>query len=131
VLRARDAAVRLRRRTGFRGAFLILLGTFDAFYGWYLVTMGSLEYPLLIPERTWGIIWLAIGVILAAGSQTIADRWFYTLATALKIAWAAEFFRIQYVHDGGQWTRGAYFLALGLIVVLVSSWPEPAWMRPR
>jgi hypothetical protein len=119
----------LRKRLGFRGTFLFLLGLFDVFYGWYLLAGGRLQFPPFIPERAWGLVWLAVAAVLVAGAFAERDWWAYGLGTTLKVAWAMEFFRIEYVHGGMQWTRAAYFLALGLIVVLVSRWPEPKLVR--
>ena len=120
------AARRAGRALGYRGGFLWLLAAFDVFYGWYLASGGALEYGLFVPERAWGTIWLAVAALLAFGGTRSWDGWYFAAAVALKTAWAMEFFRFQLEYPGSlQWTRGAYFLALALIVLLASAWPEP------
>lgn len=121
-----DRLARLGRMLGFRGGFLALLAAYDAFYGWYLLKSGAFLGALLIPEHTWGWIWLGVAVLLLYGATRSADRWFYALATGLKVAWALEFFRLQVSeHIPLQWLRGSYYLALAAIVMLVAAWPEP------
>lgn len=117
-------------RAGHRGLFLFLLGFFDIFYGWYLAAGGALEFPLLIPETAWGIIWLTAGALMIFGAWVKRDAVFFALAAGLKCAWALEFARQQFQHNNLLWTRAAYWLALALIVVAVSAWPEPPVTGP-
>ena len=120
------AARRAGRALGYRGGFLWLLAAFDVFYGWYLLAGGQLQYALFVPERTWGGIWLAVAAVLVFGGVRSWDGPYFSAAAFLKCAWAMEFVRFQLEHPGSlQWTRGAYFLALALIVLLASAWPEP------
>jgi hypothetical protein len=112
------------RQVGHRGAFLILLGIFDIFYGAYLAAGGSLGHSLLLPERPWGWAWIGTGALLILGGTRRRDGWFFCLAAFLKLIWAGEYFRAQSLGQALQWTRGAYFLAFGLIVLVISSWPE-------
>ncbi len=113
-------------RAGHRGLFLFLLGCFDIFYGWYLAAGGALQFPTLIPEMAWGIIWLSAGALLiCCGTWVKRDAPFYAVAAGLKCAWALEFLRLQEQHSSLQWTRGAYWLMFALIVVAASAWPEP------
>ena len=122
VLRqAREAAW---ARAGHRGVFLALLGCYDIFFGWYLAAGGALQFPTVIPVMAWGIIWLTAGALLACGAAVKRDAPFFALAACLKTAWALEFFRLQAEHGGLEWIRGAYWLALALIVLAVSAWPE-------
>lgn len=127
----RSAATWFRRRAGFRGMFLLLVALFDAFYGWGLTAGIPLAYHLVVPERAWGIIWLSVAAILVQGAFVISDRWHYALASLLGCAWALELFRITAGHGSLEWTRGAYFLVLALIVTLVSAWPEPSPPRTK
>ena len=115
----------LWRHAGYRGMFLLLLAAFDVFYGLYLVLGAPLQFAPLIPERAWGIIWLAVAAALAEGALLGERRWHFALAVALKTAWAMEFFRLQHLHGSLEWTRGGYFLALAGLVLLASAWPEP------
>ena len=115
------------RRVGYRGTFLILLGFFDVFYGWYLAAGAAIQHPFLIGEQAWGWIWIGVGVVLFCGAPLPPDRdrWCYTVAACLKIFWALEFFRLQLIGVPYDWTRGSYFLALTGIVMLAAAWPEP------
>ena len=56
-------------------------------------------------------------------------RWdtpFFALGVLVKAAWAFEYFWLS-VHSevAFDWARGCYFLCLAVIVMMVSSWPEP------
>jgi hypothetical protein len=118
------ATVKLRRRVGRRGTFLVLFGLYDIFYGWYLAAGGTLLAVPLFSERTWGIIWITTGIVLICGSLLKQDKWLFALATLIKVAWAMEFFRLQMTGVPLEWTRGMYFLVLALIVVTASAVPS-------
>lgn len=122
LARARKAAW---GRAGHRGTFLILLGVYDLFFGLYLVRGGAVIAPTLIPRDAWGWAWIAAGMLLIYGGTRDRDGLFYALAAFVKAAWALEYFRLQLLHYPDQWIRGCYFLALALIVTVVSAWPEP------
>ena len=93
--------------------------------GYYLARGGATVSPLFfIHERAWGIIWLAVAAILLTGVLAREDRWQFTVAVLLKTAWAMEWFRLSWLGIPYQWTRGCYFLAMALIVLLIASWPE-------
>ncbi len=118
------ARIAIWERTGHRGLFLILLGVYGIFYGLYLVRGGALGHALLLPERDWGWVWIGGGLAVAAGGLRKRDGWAFAIAALIPAVWAGEFFRLQYLGVPGQWIRGAYWLALALIVTAVSSWPE-------
>lgn len=114
-------------RLGYRGGFLSLLGLYDLFFGAYLLG-GRLEHSLVLPQTAWGIVWLVTGAVLIVGGL-LPFRWdvpFFVLAVLVKSAWAFEYFWLS-VHSGVayDWARGCYFLCLAVIVMMVSSWPEP------
>lgn len=123
----RRAAAALRGRLGYRGTFLALLGAYDLFFGAYLLG-GRLEHSLVLPQTAWGIVWLVTGLALIAGGF-LPGRWdtpFFALGVLVKAAWAFEYFWLS-VHSevAFDWARGCYFLCLAVIVMMVSSWPEP------
>jgi hypothetical protein len=112
----------LGRRFGYRGAFLLLLGIYDIFFGIFLVRGALIGHELYIPEKWWGVIWIVIGIALLAGSLIKHNQLFFALAVRIKMTWALEYFNPK--DAGTQWTRGVYTLALAGIVVLIASWPE-------
>jgi len=112
------------RVLGRRGTFLILLGAYDLFYGWYLAAGGPLGHALFLPERAWGWAWIGTGIALIAGGTRQRDGLFFGLAVLMKTVWAMEYYRAWLLGQPLQWVRGCFFLALALIVVLISSWPE-------
>ena len=123
----RRAAAALRGRLGYRGTFLALLGAYDLFFGTYLLG-GRLQHSLVLPQTAWGIVWLVTGSVLIVGGF-LPGRWdtpFFALGVLVKAAWAFEYFWLS-VHSGiaFDWARGCYFLCLAVIVMMVSSWPEP------
>ena len=122
--RVKAAACRAWRRLGHRGLFLVLLGVYDLFFGLYLIRGGALIAPTLLPEDAWGWAWITTGTLLIAGGTRDRDGWAFALAVFVKTAWALESFRLQFQHHPDQWIRGCYFLALALVVLAVSSWPE-------
>ena len=123
----RSAGRRLWSRLGYRGAFLWSIAAFDVFFGWYLAAGGNMQYQLFVSERVWGVVFLSVAAVLLAGGLVRMDAAFFALPAFLKTAWAMEYFRFQFEHpDSLQWTRGAYFLVLALIVLVVSHWPEPS-----
>jgi hypothetical protein len=119
-------SAKLRHRIGHRGAFLLAIGIYDLFYGYYLATGGNIQAVPLIGEKPWGWIWITIGLLLIAGAFTKKDAIFFALAILIKGIWALEFFRLDYeVHVPGDWIRGVYWVALSAAILAVAWWPEP------
>jgi hypothetical protein len=111
-------------RAGHRGLFLLTLGVYDLFYGAYLIAGGPVVARLLLPSVTWGWGWVACGTLLLAGGLMDRDGWAFAVATAVKVAWALEFARLALLGVPGQGWRSGYFLALALVVICTSAWPE-------
>ena len=120
----RDRISMLRKKTGHRGVFLLLLGIYDLFFGAYLLAGGPLGAGLLIPEHTWGSIWIGTGLILLTGVPAKMDRWQFSAASLVKTAWAMEYFREAALGYPWAWLRGSYWLAFALLVLAVAAWPE-------
>jgi hypothetical protein len=117
---------KLRHRIGHRGTFLITIGIYDIFYGWYLAIGGQIQALPLIGENPWGWIWISTGIFLIAGAFTKRDAIFFTLAIFIKVVWALEYFRLDYVeHIPDDWLRGCYWLALSCAILAAAWWPEP------
>ena len=121
------AARSLKGRLGYRGTFLALLGIYDLFFGVFLLG-GQLQHSLLLPQPAWGTVWMVSGVVLILGGF-LPLRWdtpFFAWGVLVKAAWAFEYFWL-FAHAGiaFDWARGCYFLSLAVLVMLVSSWPEP------
>jgi lysylphosphatidylglycerol synthetase-like protein (DUF2156 family) len=120
---------RLRARVGHRGLFLATLGLYDLFFGWYLASGGNLEHQLLLNHRAWGWIWIGTAIALFCGAFTRRDRLYFAWAVFIKTAWALEYVRLTFTAETHVWPRAAYWLALALLVTVVSAWPEPR-LRP-
>jgi hypothetical protein len=119
------------RWTGRRGAFLAVLGVYDLFYGWFLFAGGALQRAPLLGEHTWGIIWLVTGVVLVAGSSIRRhDRLFFTAASLVKTAWAAEFLRLALIGVPYDWARTGYWAAFAALVIVAAGWPDPPHLTP-
>lgn len=116
----------IRQRIGHRGAFLLAMGAYDLFYGWYLAAGYPSRATPLLGEFSWGVIWLTVGVLLTGGAFTHRDAPFFTAAIGVKTVWALEYFRLDWVlHQAGDWLRGCYWLALAAAILVVAWWPEP------
>jgi hypothetical protein len=117
---------KLRARAGYPGAFLALLGCYDVFFGIYLYAGAAILHSLLLPERTWGIIWIITGAFLFTGVPVRHDRFQFAVAVFIKAAWALEYLRLALITSlPYQWARAAYWLCFALLVLIVSAWPEP------
>lgn len=112
---------------GRRGAFLAFLALLDTSYGYILLTIPPAlqSLDLMLPWRAWAILWLATGGICLTGVFARRDLIQYTLAAALKTAWALLYVRLAAVqHVPYAWISAIVFLALAATVLLISSWPE-------
>jgi len=122
----RDRLKQTWARVGYRGAFLALLGCYDVFFGIYLTGGAAILHPLLLPEQTWGIIWIITGAFLFTGVPGRHDRFQFAGAVFIKAAWALEYLRLMLITSlPYQWARAAYWLCFALLVLTVSAWPEP------
>ena len=122
----RDRLKQTWARVGHRGMFLALLGCYDVFFGIYLTGGAAILHPLLLPERTWGIVWIITGAFLFTGVPARRDRFQFAGAVFIKAAWALEYLRLMLITSlPYQWARAAYWLCFALLVLTVSAWPEP------
>ena len=121
----RDLVKIIWAHVGYRGTFLLLLGGYDIFFGLYLYGGGSILHALLISEKTWGITWITVGVILLTGVPFREDRIQFAAGVFIKTAWALEYVRLAFITSLPYlWARAAYWIGFALIVLLVSAWPE-------
>lgn len=116
----------MRRQIGRRGAFLLCLALYDISYGLYMALSYPIQHEPLIGETTWGWLWIGVGLFLATGIFTRHDAPWYATAILIKIIWALEYFRLNFVeHITGDWIRGCYWIALCGMVIVAAWWPEP------
>ena len=121
----RDQLKRIWARVGHRGAFLALLGCYDISFGVYLYVGAPILHPLLISERTWGIVWIVAGAFLFTGVPVRRDGFQFAVTVFIKVAWAFEYLRLVFVASlPYQWARAGYWLGFALLVLTVSAWPE-------
>lgn len=126
MLRARELAGRVARRTGHRGAFLLFLAVLDFCYGYAQVAMPVSQTDLFLPWPWWGAAWIATGAVCLAGAFVRRDWWAFTAAAVLKAAWAAvmaDTWLLQGVPRG--WVSAVVWATFALTVLVVSSWPDP------
>jgi hypothetical protein len=128
ALRART--VRLARRLGHRGAFLLFLAVLDFSYGYALLSTSIAALraspDLLLPMHAWGWIWVAAGAVCVAGAPFRRDRLPFIVAATLKTAWAAVYADIWIVQNGtSAWVSVVVWASFALTVLVVASWPEP------
>ena len=118
----------LARRAGRRGAFLAFLTVLDLAYGYSLLVTPAAQrvLNLLLPWEAWGAIWIATGVLCAAGIFVFGwDRWAFPAAAALKVVWAGLFAEvwIAQAYPLG-WVSVVVWLAFAGVVLIISGWPE-------
>lgn len=115
----------MRRRTGYRGAFLACLGVYDLFYGLYLAVGAPIQHEPLIPEEAWGIVWMACGLFLMIGAFVRHDALFFAAAILIKLVWGLEFLRLDLLaHIPYDWVRCCYWLAFAGAIIVAAYWPE-------
>ncbi len=114
-------------KAGFRGFFLFALGLYDIAYGTFYTILGPLPHAPFGGERSWGIAINLEGLFLFTGIFLEKDLWHFAVEIFLGIAWAFEYFWLS-MYVPYDWIRGLTFLASGLIVMVVMSWPEPMWI---
>jgi hypothetical protein len=118
---------RLVQRIGHRGAFLAFLALLDILYGYSILAEPGLvgNYDLGLTVQSWGLVWLATGIVLLTGIATRHDRVHFGLAAALKAAWAMIWFKLWlFEHTPRGWVPVVIWAAFAAVVVVVSSWPE-------
>jgi hypothetical protein len=126
IARCKKLCHKIWNRLGFRGAFLALLGLFDVFYGLSLLVGGLVQVAFPLGIHTWGWIWIGTGFFLMTGSLVKTDRWQFGWAVFVKILWAMTFFYMEIIYTiPWDWLRGLYWGIAGIIILLISAWPEP------
>ena len=119
----------IKRRIGRRGAFLLFLAILDSAYGYSLIIVPTLvnSYDLLLPLKTWIILWLVMGVVCLSGVFAKTDWFQYGCSALFKAAWAALYLQLWIVqHDTHAWVSTVIWLAFAMIILLVGGWPETA-----
>ena len=118
----------VRRRAGFRGAFLALLGAIDVLVGVYLLIADLPPAPhvILTDELIWGYTWIGIGTFLFTGVLASRDGMHFAAAALLKTAWAAEFVWLAVFGDARPQfgLLAAGWVLVAATVVLIASQPE-------
>lgn len=126
---------RLDRRIGFRGTFLGFFAFLDYVYGASLLLPPPelARNPAIVfvghvlPLPVWGLLWLAVAVVLTVGMFARHDRWAFAAATGLKMLWGTIYlfgwlvFRLE-----RGWVSAAIWLVLAAVMLRISGWPEPA-----
>ena len=127
----------LRCHVGFRGAFLLFLGLLDVIYGWSMFTEGGAtglvhQITLFLPWQAWGILWIVVGASLLFGAFRWKDKQYFAVATSIKFLWAAFWFSAWYF-DGVPrgWVSTIVWATFGMLVFIVSYWPEPRGVTPH
>lgn len=122
------------RRLGRRGAFLLTLGVLDEWYALSVPGVAStgtatgLWIASLAPLTAWTLVWAVAGVILIAGAFAEKDAFAFATAVMLKLTWAMVYligWAVHGVYRG--WASAAVWLAFGMAVMIVSTWPEKQW----
>lgn len=125
---AKKHSLRLLRKMGHRGAFLLFLSLLDILMGYNLTTataqdMGPLNF--ILPVHTWGAIWMGVGAFLLTGVFARRDRLHFGVAATLKTGWAAVFVNVWFFqHIPEEWLNIVLWAAFAAICLVVSSWPE-------
>ena len=139
----RTASSWLVRRTGRRGAVLLVLGVVDLAYGlaivstltrwhrtalvWWPVSQAEVLY---IPTRAWGVIWIFVGSFLLAGALARVDSLFFAVEVLLKTAWGLA--ALLYFLDGGLglWAVGIVHIGMAVLAVIAAGWrDQPVILR--
>lgn len=116
-----------RRQVGRRGLFLAFLAILDVIYGYFVLNPppGSPgQYYPLLPEDTWGILWLVTGTACALGIFTRRDRIPYTMGALMMTAWGLRYAYLWYLGIAYAWVSTAVWLAFAFTIVVIASWPE-------
>lgn len=133
--RFRTVADRVRHR----GAILLALAAIDLIYGVGMIeadaeTRGLATYRYIgsvLPLPWWGGLWAAVGIVCLVSAFRKGDRIAYGCAVGLKVFWGLTFLLGWTL---GEVPRGyvstAIWLVFACVVLVVSTWPEPAERLP-
>lgn len=110
---------------GRRGAFLLFLSILDFVYAWALHRQAAPQTIALLAPEVWVWMWAAVGLVCLVSAFIRRDRVAYSLAAALKCAWAGV---SAYQWAEGRlpegWLSAVVWLAFSGTVLIISSWPE-------
>jgi hypothetical protein len=140
----RRAVSQLTRKIGHRGSVLLFFGFLDVVYGvslWKPPAESEQSSTLLFikgvaPLWAWATLWGLVGVGLLVGAFQRVDRWAFAVGVALKILWGLTFLLgWMFVNLDRGWVSAAIWLALAVMLYVISTWPEPVagggpWTRP-
>jgi hypothetical protein len=127
----------LVRRTGRRGAVLLVLGVVDLAYGLAIITtlarwsrtaltwwpVNQVEV-LFVPTWWWGVAWVVAGSLMLVGALVRVDSVFFAVEVLLKTAWglAALFY---FVTGGlGLWAVGIVHIGIAVLAVIAAGWRD-------
>lgn len=121
-------------RLGYRGAVLVILGFVDLLFGFSLVdpthdTLRTSAYQWrgqYAPAWVWGALWIAVGVVLFVGALSRHDEFPYAAAIGIKVLWGMlglMSWAVGGVERG--WVSTVAWGGFGLLIAVISSWPEP------
>lgn len=126
----------------FRAAFLLLIGVMQILYGLGLLAAsghhagalhwwpGAVNQVADLPLRAWGIIWVAVGVVLTVTFWCHRDRWQFVLAAVLNATWAClAVQRWLVTREPGAWAPAAIYTTIAVAVLLICIWPDPPPLR--
>jgi len=116
-------------RIGHRGSFLLFLALLDVLYGYSLWVTPPFQqiYNLSLSWTAWGAIWVSAGVILLIGAFVRDDRVPFAVASSIKAAWAAVWFKIWVLTPHvlpRAWVSVVIWLSFSALVGVISTWPE-------
>lgn len=128
----------LGRYVGRRGAVLLVMAGADAVYGFALIsTLGVSEVPNWWPASvghvgtiavsTWGIVWLAVALLLIVGSLRRAPDWAQFGAQLGLLSWWAFAALLNWIDNPspGSWGPAAIYAGLAGLVLITAGWEEP------
>jgi hypothetical protein len=120
---------KIARRIGRRGSYLLFLALLDVLFGWSLYTEPGIltkVYNLVLPVEAWGVIWFLVGIACLIQAFARQDRIAFTLAVALKIAWASVtlYSWLTLPTVPREWVSAIIWYAFAGITGIVSYWPE-------
>jgi len=129
-------SVRLRMWVGRRGAMLALAAAVDIIYGAALATTPAdtaIWWPAAshelfrFPVPAWGLVWIAIGVVLLTGiPRRIPDGFHFGLAVALWSWWSVASVLDWVTTDSpGLWGLCAIYAGLALGLLVAAGWEDP------
>lgn len=127
--------IRPPRAIGRRGTVLLFLALVDVITALSLWRPAPIEaqsatvrfLALIAPLSWWAVLWLAVGMVCAAGALAHRlDPVAFAAATALKVLWGTVFllgWLIADLHRG--WAAAIVWLGFAVLVGVIAGWAEP------